>query len=461
MAGAGADVAVEKTKIAADTGLPVGVVNLAAGKLAKSKLGLADKTTVRVTEAGMAKAKDGADEDAILLRKMQASAADPDAFGKEELARMKQRKAIKVEKEVFYTIDKGPEYQPTRAKLQAELTAEMLRTEAWKELKFKPLKLEALGKLTSGASGSLHPLLQMREQFREILLEMGFEEMPTNRWVESSFWNFDALFQPQQHPARDLHDTFYLRDPKECVRLPPADYVERTKEAHQSGGESGSRGYAYPWQESEAKKNILRTHTTAVSSRMLYQLAQEQKAAQEKGLPFRPRKFFSIDRVFRNETLDRTHLAEFHQVEGLVADYDLGLAQLIATIAQFFAKFGLRGLRFKPAYNPYTEPSLEIFARHPAFPDWVEVGNSGVFRPEMLRPMGLPPRVSVIAWGLSLERPTMIAYQIDNIRLLFGADLEQLAERAGKMPILNLYSTPLEKAADSDEPLTVASLEAA
>lgn len=136
---------------------------------------------------------------------------------------------------------------------------------------------------------------------------------------------------------------------------------------------------------------------------------------------------------------------------------------MIATIAQFFAKFGLKALRFKPAYNPYTEPSLEIFARHPAFDDWVEVGNSGVFRPEMLIPMGLPPRVSVIAWGLSLERPTMIAYGIDNIRLLFGADLELLGEKAAKMPILNLYSTPLDQdaARDPDAPApTVASLQA-
>ncbi len=151
-------------------------------------------------------------------------------------------------------------------------------------------------------------------------------------------------------------------------------------------------------------------------------------------------------------------------MEGLIADYDLGLSHLIATIAQFFAKFGLKALRFKPAYNPYTEPSLEIFARHPAFNDWVEVGNSGVFRPEMLQPMGFPARVSVIAWGLSLERPTMIAYGIDNIRLLFGSDLEMLAGQAAKMPILNLYSTPLDLDAerDPDAPeLTVASLQAA
>ncbi|VEL13983.1 unnamed protein product [Protopolystoma xenopodis] len=118
----------------------------------------------------------------------------------------------------------------------------------------------------------------------------------------------------------------------------------------------------------------------------------------------RPVRYFSIDRVFRNESLDATHLAEFHQVEGLIADYGLGLAHLKAVIRAFFARLGLHKLRFKPAYNPYTEPSMEIFAFHPGLVKWVEIGNSGLFRPEMLRPMGLPDGLNVIAWGLSLER---------------------------------------------------------
>ncbi len=135
---------------------------------------------------------------------------------------------------------------------------------------------------------------------------------------------------------------------------------------------------------------------------------------------FTPVKYFSIDRVFRNETLDATHLAEFHQIEGLVADRNLTLGDLMGVIHEFFKKLGIKKLRFKPAYNPYTEPSMEIFSYHEGLQKWVEIGNSGVFRPEMLLPMGLPEDVSVIAWGLSLERPTMIKYGIDNIRELFG-----------------------------------------
>lgn len=148
-----------------------------------------------------------------------------------------------------------------------------------------------------------------------------------------------------------------------------------------------------------------------MSARLLHQLAREG---------FQPKKWFSIDRVFRNETLDATHLAEFHQVEGLIADRDLGLADLMGILSLFFAKLGLCDLKFKPAYNPYTEPSLEVFGFHSGLNKFIELGNSGIFRPEMLIPLGLPPDVKVIAWGLSLERPTMIKYDISNIRTLVG-----------------------------------------
>jgi len=202
---------------------------------------------------------------------------------------------------------------------------------------------------------------------------------------------------------------FFLSEPA-TTRILPDNYVTQVKEVHSKGG-YGSIGYKYDWKLEEAKKNILRTHTTAVSSRMLYKLAKDG---------FQPKKYFSIDRVFRNEALDATHLAEFHQIEGLVADYNLNLGNLMGIIAEFFNRLGINDLRFKPAYNPYTEPSMEIFGYHPVLKKWVEIGNSGVFRPEMLLPMGLPENIGVIAWGLSLERPTMIKYKIGNIRDLVG-----------------------------------------
>jgi phenylalanyl-tRNA synthetase alpha chain len=183
------------------------------------------------------------------------------------------------------------------------------------------------------------------------------------------------------------------------------------RNTHQNGG-FGSIGWRYDWKLSEAKKNLLRTHTTAVSARMLYKLAQEPE--------FKPKKYFSIDRVFRNESVDQTHLAEFHQIEGLIADRNLTLGDLIGTIKTFFEKIGIPDVKFKPAYNPYTEPSMEIFGYSPEMDKWMEIGNSGIFRPEMLRPMGLPEDVRVIAWGFGLERPTMITYKFKDIRDLSG-----------------------------------------
>jgi phenylalanyl-tRNA synthetase alpha chain len=188
---------------------------------------------------------------------------------------------------------------------------------------------------------------------------------------------------------------------------------------HSTGG-YGSIGYNYDWKYEEAEKLLLRTHTTAVSSHMLYHLAQQPE--------FKPAKYFSIDRVFRNETVDATHLAEFHQVEGLVAARDLTLGDLIGFMDEFFKKMGVPNIRFKPTYNPYTEPSMEIFSFHPGLQQWVEIGNSGMFRPEMLLPLGLPEDVRVIAWGLGLERPTMIKYGISNIRDILGhkVDLDMI-----------------------------------
>ena len=333
------------------------------------------------------------------------------------LKNLKGRKLIVEELVKSYLVSKGEEFMldisPLR--LPAEITAAMLASNAWKEMEFKPLNLKAKGNLPQG--GHLHPLLKGRAQMRQIFIEMGFSEMPTNNFVECSFWNFDALFQPQQHPARDAHDTFFLSDPALTTDL-PQEYVDRVKKVHETGG-YGSIGYNYDWKLGEAQKNILRTHTTAVSARMLYKLAQDG---------FKPAKYFSIDRVFRNETMDSTHLVEFHQVEGVVADYNLTLGHLIGIFAEFFKKLGIDKLRFKPAYNPYTEPSLEIFGFHEGNKTWIEVGNSGIFRPEMLQPMGLPKDVVVLAWGLSLERPIMIKYGYDNIRKLVGhkQDLEMI-----------------------------------
>ncbi|OLL24046.1 Phenylalanine--tRNA ligase alpha subunit [Neolecta irregularis DAH-3] len=331
------------------------------------------------------------------------------------LADMKKRNLIEKSKQISFRVEKGPEFSLEIKRQETDLTAELLQSGAWKSANFKKYNLAAEGAIPQG--GALHPLNKVRAEFRQIFFEMGFQEMPTNKFVESCFWNFDALFVPQQHPARDMQDTFYISSPEKAL-LPSQDYLQKVAQVHEFGGYK-SIGYRYPFSNEEAQKLVLRTHTTAISTAMLYKLAQEG---------FKPAKYFSIDRVFRNETLDATHLAEFHQVEGVIADYNLTLGDLIGFMQRFFEKMGVTNLRFKPTYNPYTEPSMEIYSYHSGLKKWVEIGNSGMFRPEMLEPMGLPKDVRVHGWGLSLERPTMIKYGIDNIRELLGhkVDLEMI-----------------------------------
>ncbi|BGO94824.1 hypothetical protein NBRC10512_005356 [Rhodotorula toruloides] len=340
------------------------------------------------------------------LLAIQSSGAHSD---EKLLAELRKRKLIEKKKTFYYSVEKGPNFATTVAKLETDLTVELLSSGAWEQASFKKYNFEAEGAPTFG--GALHPLMKVREEFRNIFFEMGFTEMPTNRFVESSFWNFDTLYVPQQHPAREMQDTFYVKDPVESTGF-PGDYYERVKRVHEVG-DYGSTGYRYPFSKEETSRLVLRTHTTSVSSAQLYQLANQPGG-------FKPAKMFSIDRVFRNEAVDMTHLAEFHQVEGVVADYNLTLADLIGFMEVFFSKMGVKNLRFKPAYNPYTEPSLEIFSWHEGLGKWVEIGNSGMFRPEMLETMGLPADVRVLGFGLSLERPTMIRYGISNIRDLLG-----------------------------------------
>ncbi|KAF0991112.1 hypothetical protein HZS_2006 [Henneguya salminicola] len=313
----------------------------------------------------------------------------PEKIDSKRINELKKRQLITISTFTAYNVAPGSSFHMGIPKQETDLTVEMISTGAWETANFKKYNFIAYGVPPKG--GCFHPLMK-----------------------------------PQQHPSREAHDTFFLQginnkitlDPSTSdLRDAPCDYIERVKEAHETGIK-GSLGY--DWKIEEAQKLILRTHTTAVSTRMLYLIGQQKE--------FHPVKYFSIDRVFRNEASDSTHLSEFHQIEGVVADRNLSLAHLIGVLYDFFNQLGMHKLKFKPAYNPYTEPSMEIFSYHEGLKKWVEVGNSGIFRREMLDPMGIPENVNVIAWGLSLERPTMIKYNINNIRSLVGhkIDLESL-----------------------------------
>ncbi|KAI4291977.1 phenylalanyl-tRNA synthetase alpha chain [Pancytospora philotis] len=345
-----------------------------------------------------------------------------DGLSEKDLAELKRRGLVKTGRANGYVIRRGSAFGTSSACV-SELTAAMVSSFD-SALTFKRYNFDAPGNYPQ--CGALHPIMKIREEFKKIFIEMGFSEMNTSKYVESSFWNFDSLFQPQNHPARDSHDTFFLKSPATTNYADMAeegagaagdrlnsglerDYIERVRTVHSSGGH-GSTGHSANWSLDEASKNILRTHTTSVSARYLKAMAKD----------FKPTKLFSIDKVFRNESVDATHLAEFHQVEGLIVGYDLGIAELMGVLSAFFAKLGLEKIKFKPAFNPYTEPSMEVFGFHEGLGRWIEIGNSGIFRPEMLGPMGYPEDVCVIAWGLSLERPAMIKYGLNNIRELVG-----------------------------------------
>ncbi|KAH8054903.1 hypothetical protein JL721_10319 [Aureococcus anophagefferens] len=275
------------------------------------------------------------------------------------------------------------------------------RDGSWKTASFKDYNYAAVGAPVGG--GYVQPLLKVRAEFRKILMGMGFEEMPTAKWVESSFWNFDALFQPQSHPARDAHDTFFVKEPAETVKW-PADYYDRVKEMHVSGG-AGSIGHKCDFKEGEARKNLLRTHDGRVRAHAPRPGEPARRLQARQVLLHRP--------LFRNETMDSTHLCEFHQVEGLIADYDLSLGNLKCVIRTFFEAIGITQLRFKR-----STPTRAVHGGLRLPPDlkkWTEIGNSGMFRPEMLAPMGFRP-TPASSPGALLERPTMIKYRIAGIR---------------------------------------------
>jgi len=275
-----------------------------------------------------------------------------------------------------------------------KLTKDLIVSGKWKKVKLRWYDVESpLPKITGGRK---HPLKEFIKYIQEILIGMGFEEIE-GPWVETAFWNFDSMFQPQDHPARDVLDTIYIKNPK-YGDLP--EIYKKVKEVHE-------KYYKTPWDENEARKLILRSHVTAASFR---KIASKLKI---------PGKYFCIDRVFRNETIDWKHLAEFHQIEGFIVG-NVNLRHLMGFMKEFYSNFGISKLRFKPTYNPYTEPSLEIFGWYERRKSWVEIGNSGMFRPESLEPYGIKHRI--IAWGLALERLFMLVYDVEDIRKVWGSE---------------------------------------
>jgi len=295
-----------------------------------------------------------------------------------------------------------------KAEFIEALTPDMLRQEAWKGKTFR--RYDITSKVPAIFGGKRHFVNQAVQYAKKIWLEMGFEEMK-GQIINTAFWDFDALFVPQDHPAREMQDTFFLR---EKGKLPSVQLVKKVKAAHEKGT-AGSKGWRYSWQEEEAKKLVLRTHTTVLSAQTLAKLKKADW----------PAKFFAIGRVYRNETLDWKHLFEFNQAEGIVVDPNANFRHLIGYLKEFFLKMGFPKARFRPSYFPYTEPSIEIEVFHPLHKKWIELGGAGIFRPEVTEPL-LGEAVPVLAWGPGLDRLILDYYKITDIRELYSNNLSHL-----------------------------------
>jgi phenylalanyl-tRNA synthetase alpha chain len=287
----------------------------------------------------------------------------------------------------------------------SQLTPELIKTGGWRKVMLRRFNVKAPG--SPVYPGKIHPAQQIIQRVREIFLEMGFTEI-RGSLVETAFWNFDALFQPQDHPARDMVDTFYLAQPKQGA-LPKKEVVEAVSKTHEDGWKTGSRGWEYRWSPKEAKRLLLRTHTTATTIRYLFEHKEP------------PIKVFSVDRVYRNEKVDYKHLAEFHQIEGIIMDRKVTLRDLMGTLKEFYLKLGLKKVQFWPSYFPYTEPSMQSTVYLPELKTWVELCGMGIFRPEVLAPLGI--KHPVLAWGGGLERLILLKLGIEDIRLLYKNDL--------------------------------------
>ena len=254
--------------------------------------------------------------------------------------------------------------------------------------------------------GKKHPYQRLIQRMRDIMLEMGFTEIK-GEIVQSSFWNFDALFQPQDHPAREMQDTFYLDSKAEIPSF------QKVKEMHERGGDVGSTGWGGCWSPEVARQEVLRTHTTAMTIKYLADN------------PTPPVKAFAIDRVYRREAIDATHLPEFEQLEGVVMDRGVTFRHLLGVLKEFYSKMGFHEVRFRPSYYPYTEPSVDAEVNVEGL-GWIELGGAGIFRREVTAPFGIEH--PVLAWGQGVGRLAMLRLGLKDLRLLYQSDIGWLRE---------------------------------
>ncbi len=291
------------------------------------------------------------------------------------------------------------------------LTPENLKAGDWRGKTFRKYNIQLPPSRITG--GAKHPYKSFLDEVKYKFVSMGFEEM-RGPLVESEFWDMDALYMPQFHPAREIHDVYFVKDAPTDQSIPKR-LVDRVAQAHETGGDTGSRGWRYPFDAERTRRLILRSQGTSVSARTLGQG------------PNIPGKYFSIARCFRYDQVDATHAPDFFQVEGIVLGPEIHFRTLLGLLTLFAKELArAESVKFLPAYFPFTEPSVEMHVQHPSL-GWMELGGAGLFRPEVTGPLGVD--VPVIAWGLGLDRMAMMALGLSDIRDLFSSDLGLIREK--------------------------------
>jgi phenylalanyl-tRNA synthetase alpha chain len=358
---------------------------------------------------------EGQSPEEVLLNRLVQGGIEADRLGEEEkkgLELLKKRPnyvAATEQKDTRISItDAGRALLPaleTEKAQERRLTPDLITSGRWKEVELSALDIEAPA--PSVFSGRRHPLVDIIEEVKEIFVGLGFSEID-GPMVQSGFWNFDALFTPQDHPAREMQDTFYVSGQRQEI---PAskEQVAKVSAVHKSGWGG--------WNRAEAERLVLRTHTTPVTLR---QLAKEKPETA---------RYFSVGRVFRNEKMSYKHLVEFHQVEGVATAPRASLRDLMGLQKEFYAKMGIRKVKFWPTFFPYTEPSLQSMVYNERLDKWVELFGMGIFRPEVTEPLGI--RNPVLAWGGGLERIAMLRFGLDDVRDLYGNKLSWLRSVPG------------------------------
>jgi len=396
--------------------MPNGEDKIAVGWLKRK--GLADiaaedgKKYLALTDKGRSAVRSKMADEALLER-MTASPvhekdADPmvikDLKGRQGLIRDK----IVTERTII-TTDDGKKAVSIGIELKKEVTDvtdRLIQSGEWKDVQFRKYDVGTFAPSVNPAKK--HPLTRLGDEIRQLFTNMGFTEM-SSEYVQPAFWNLDVLFTPQDHPARDLQDTFYLDIP-ERIELEDEVLVQKVKDIHERGGNTGSTGWGGTWSREKAEAALLRTHSTVSSVRYIAEH------------PDAPQKAFSISRIFRNESIDSTHLPEFTQIEGIVIDENGNFDALISMIKEFYSRMGFDQIRIRPAYFPYTEPSLEVEVFFNG--KWMELGGAGIFRPEVVEPFGV--KYPVLAWGFGFERLAMLKWDIKDIRDLYISDMDDL-----------------------------------